>query len=148
MIPTLKSLASLLVLTAISILPVSSNRQPAQTVTTATPPTTFTGCVQRSANDNTVLIVSGKDFCVKLTGTFSGDKLAGHQATVRGTMVAGSTTQPAAIQVTSVTSIGAACSDACSLAPPGGRGLKKKGELPGREGGTPGMSGTPPQQPQ
>jgi len=113
----------------------------------ATPaPANFAGCVQRSTTDKNILILSGETVCAKLTGTFSSEKILGHEIDLKGVLILTERTAstPASIQVDSVNSIGKSCSNTCSLRPPGTRGLG--GEKPGKEGGTPGAAPkTPPQ---
>ena len=109
-------------------------------------PSNYTGCVQRSTSDKDVLILSGETVCAKLTGTFSADKLAGHEVDLKGVLSERTPANPAAIRVTSVTSVGKSCTNTCPLKPPGTRGLNKGGEKPGKEGGTPGAAPTTPHQ--
>jgi hypothetical protein len=105
---------------------------------------TYAGCVQRSTADKSALILSGESVCAKLTGSFSSDKLIGHEVDLKGVLTERTASTPASIQVDTVNSIGKSCSSTCSLRPPGTRGLG--GEKPGKEGGTPGMAPkTPPQ---
>ena len=113
--------------------------QPAQPA-----PTSYSGCVQRSTADKDTLILNGETVCAKLTGTFSADKLAGHEVDLKGVLTERTAATPASIRITSVTSIGKSCSNTCSLQPPGTRGLNKGGEKPGKEGGTPGAAPTQP----
>jgi hypothetical protein len=98
----------------------------------------FQGCVQLSPTDNTTLILSTETACAKLTGKVSATDLAGHQVDLKGVLTPRTRTLPASISVDTVISVGKACSDVCSLKPPGTRGLGKGGETPGKEGGTPG----------
>ena len=105
----------------------------------------YAGCVQRSTTDKDTIILSNETLCAKLTGTFVADKLVGHEVDLKGVLTDGTASTPAAIRVNSIGSIGKSCSDVCSLLPPGKRGLKK-GELPGKEGGTPGAAPTKPPQ--
>jgi hypothetical protein len=117
---------------------------PTQTPARPPTPSNYSGCVQRSATDKDTLILSGETVCAKLTGTFSADKLAGHEVDLKGVLTERTTSTPAAIRVTSVTSIGKSCTNTCPLQPPGTRGLNKGGEKPGKEGGTPGAAPTQP----
>jgi len=98
----------------------------------------FQGCVQQSPADKTILILSTDTACAKLTGKLPSTDLAGHQIDLKGVLTPRTRTLPASINVDSVISVGKACSDVCSLRPPGTRGLGKGGETPGKEGGTPG----------
>lgn len=107
--------------------------------------TRYAGCVQRSATDNDTIVLSNEKLCAKLTGSFSAEKMAGHEVDLNGVLTDSTASTPAAIRVGSIRSIGKSCSDICSLFPPGKRGLKK-GELPGKEGGTPGVAPTKPPQ--
>ena len=107
-------------------------------------PANFAGCVQHSATDKNILILNGETVCAKLTGTFSSEKILGHEVDLKGVLTERTTSNPASIDVRAVNSIGKTCSSTCSLRPPGTRGLG--GEKPGKEGGTPGMAPkTPPQ---
>jgi hypothetical protein len=117
------------------------------TASSATPPAAsrYAGCVLRSGTDKDTVVLSGEAFCAKLTGTFSAEKLVGHEVDLKGVLTDGTASIPATIRVGSVTSVGKSCSDVCSLLPPGRRGLKK-GDYPGKEGGTPGMAPTKPPQ--
>jgi hypothetical protein len=118
-----------------------------QTASQTTPPpsvTHFAGCVQRSTTDKDTIILSNETLCAKLTSTFPMEKVVGHEIDLKGVLTNGTASTPAAIRVGTITSIGKSCTDTCSLLPPGRRGLKK-GELPGKEGGTPGMAPTKPQ---
>jgi hypothetical protein len=117
------------------------------TASSAAPPTAshYAGCVQRSTTDKDTIILSGETVCAKLTGTFSSEKLVGHEVDLKGVLTDGTASVPTAIRVGSVNSVGKSCSEVCSLLPPGRRGLKK-GDYPGKEGGTPGMAPTKPPQ--
>ena len=107
--------------------------------------THYAGCVQRSTTDKDTITLSSETVCAKLTGTFVADKLVGHEVDLKGVLTDGTASTPAVIRVGSISSIGKNCSDVFSLLPPGKRGLKK-GELPGKEGGTPGAAPTKPPQ--
>jgi hypothetical protein len=111
----------------------------------APPATRHTGCVQRSAIDKDVIVLSTETVCAKLTGNFSADKLVGHEVDLKGELTPGTLSDPAVIHVESVSSVQKSCSEVCSLLPPGKRGLKK-GQYPGKEGGTPGAAPTKPPQ--
>ena len=106
---------------------------------TTSPATTFAGCVQRSTTDKNTVILSGETVCAKLTGTFTSEKILGHEIDLKGILTERTATNPASIQVGAINSIGKSCSNTCSLQPPGTRGLRG-GEKPGKEGGTPGMA--------
>jgi hypothetical protein len=103
----------------------------------------FSGCVQRSATDKDTLILSTDSVCATLGGKVSGTQIAGHQVDLKGVLTPRTPAAPASIQVGSVVSVGKECSDVCSLRPPGSRGLQKGGEMPGKEGGTPGEVNQP-----
>jgi len=115
--------------------------------TTPTPPAAanFAGCVQRSAADKNTVVLSGETVCAKLTGSFSSEKLVGHEVDLKGVLTERTAANPAAIRVGSINSVGKSCSNTCSLQPPGTRGLRG-GEKPGKEGGTPGMAPKTPHQ--
>lgn len=102
----------------------------------------FSGCIQHSTSDKDTVILSGETVCAKLTGTFSSEKLLGHEVDLKGVLTERTAATPASIRVSSVTSVGKSCSNTCSLQPPGTRGLRGP-EKPGKEGGTPGMAPTP-----
>jgi hypothetical protein len=107
-------------------------------------PANFAGCVLRSTTDKNTVILSGESVCAKLTGTFSSEKLLGHEVDLKGVLTERTASSPASIEVGAVNSVGKSCSNTCSLRPPGTRGLG--GEKPGKEGGTPGAAPkTPPQ---
>jgi len=108
-------------------------------------PSHYSGCVQRSTTDKDTIILSNENLCAKLTGTFSAEKLVGHEVDLKGVLTSGTTSIPAEIRVGSIGAIGKTCPDVCSLLPPGKRGLKK-GDYPGKEGGTPGAAPTKPPQ--
>ena len=113
--------------------------------TTPPAPANFAGCVQRSTTDKNTVILSGETICAKLTGTFSSEKLLGHEVDLKGVLTERTASNPASLKVGAVNSVGKSCSNTCSLQPPGTRGLRG-GEKPGKEGGTPGMAPkTPPQ---
>jgi hypothetical protein len=111
----------------------------------ATPASNFAGCVQRSPTEKDTVVISGDSICAKLTGSFSSEKLIGHQVDLKGVLTERTTTSPAEIRVGAVNSIGKSCSNTCPLQPPGTRGLRG-GEKPGKEGGTPGAAPTTPPQ--
>jgi hypothetical protein len=111
---------------------------------TTPPAANFAGCVQRSTADKNTFVLSGESVCAKLTGTFSSEKLLGHEVDLKGVLTERTPSSPASIDVHAINSIGKSCSNTCSLHPPGTRGLG--GEKPGKEGGTPGAAPkTPPQ---
>jgi hypothetical protein len=99
--------------------------------------------VQPSSADKSVLVLSAAAVCAKLTGKFSAGEIAGHEIDVTGVLTPRSSAGPASIRVDAVVSVGKACTEVCSLRPPGSRGLSKGGEIPGREGGTPGEAPAP-----
>jgi hypothetical protein len=116
-------------------------------VASTAPPATsrYAGCVQRSTTDKDTIILSNETLCAKLTGTFSAEKLLGHEVGLKGVLTDRTVSIPATIRVVSINSVGKSCSDVCSLFPPHGRPLKN-GDFPGKEGGTPGAA--PPKPPQ
>jgi hypothetical protein len=119
----------------------------AQTVPHPAAPATshFAGCVQHLATDKGTFILSGDTVCAKLIGTFSSEKLLGHEVDLNGVLTERTAASPASIRVSSISSVGKSCSNTCSLQPPGTRGLRGP-EKPGKEGGTPGMAPTTPPQ--
>ncbi|MGA1982550.1 MAG: hypothetical protein ABSG84_08750 [Acidobacteriaceae bacterium] len=108
-------------------------------------PATYSGCVQKAPNSTTDLVISTPAACARLTGNVSADTLAGHQVELTGILTPRTPSAAASIQVGSVSSVGKACTDVCSLHPPGTRGLQRpsNGAVPGSEGGTPGLTTTP-----
>jgi len=108
-------------------------------------PSNFAGCVQRSTTDKDIIILSSESVCAKLTGNFAPEKLVNHQVSLKGVLTERTADTPAIIRIGSVGSVGKSCSDSCSLQPPGTRGLRR-GEKPGKEGGTPGIAPTIPPQ--
>jgi hypothetical protein len=108
-------------------------------------PTTFSGCVQKAPGSTTVLVISTPTVCATLKGKFSEEKLAGHEVDLKGVLTPGTAAVASSIQVRSVGSVGKSCSEVCSLHPPAKRGLsRKEHEIPGSEGGTPGVVAPPP----
>jgi hypothetical protein len=131
---------------AMSGLGQSTSQAPPPAVPTAPPaPSRYAGCVQRSATDKDTIILSNETLCAKLTGTVSVEKLVGHEVDLKGVLTDRTTSVPAAIRVMTINSVGKSCADVCSLLPPHGRPLKK-GDYPGKEGGTPGAAPTKPPQ--
>jgi hypothetical protein len=110
-------------------------------------PATYSGCVQKAPDSTTGLVISTPKVCALLTGKVSADALAGHQVELTGILTPRTSSAPASIQVDSVGNVGKACTDVCALKPPMSRGLHRPndGAVPGTEGGTPGMTTTPPQ---
>jgi len=100
----------------------------------------YSGCVMRLDADKDTLEINTATTCAKLTGKFVASDIAGHEVDLTGVLTAGSGKIPASLSVGSVTSVGKSCSSTCSLLPPRSRGLGKGGELPGKEGGTPGVA--------
>jgi hypothetical protein len=113
-------------------------------------PATYSGCVQK-APDSTDLVLSTPKVCALLTGKppakLSVDVLAGHQVELTGILTPRTSSAAASIEVHSLGSVGNACSETCALHPPLSRGLHKPTDsaVPGTEGGTPGLTTTPPQ---
>jgi hypothetical protein len=110
-------------------------------------PAAYSGCVQKAPDSTTGLVISTPKVCALLTGKVSADALAGHQVELTGILTPRTSSAPASIEVNSVGSVGKACTDVCALKPPMSRGLHRPndGAVPGTEGGTPGMTTTPPQ---
>lgn len=100
----------------------------------------YNGCVMRLDSDKDTLVINTATTCAKLTGRFVASDIAGYEVNLTGVLTAGSGKIPASLSVGSVTSVGKSCSSTCSLLPPRTRGLGKGGELPGKEGGTPGVA--------
>jgi hypothetical protein len=119
----------------------------------AAPPTSpateakYAGCVQHLSTDKDTLVISGETFCAKLNGKFSAANLDGHEVELKGVLTERSPGVPASISVGFVITVGKSCSNTCSLLPPT-RGLGKGGEIPGKEGGTPGAAPVQPPAPQ
>jgi hypothetical protein len=110
-------------------------------------PATYSGCVQKAPDSATDLVISTPTACALLTGKVSADTLAGHQVELTGILTPRTSAAAASIQVNSVSTVGKACTEVCALHPPLSRGLHRpaNGEIPGSEGGTPGLAPTPPQ---
>jgi hypothetical protein len=110
-------------------------------------PATYSGCVQKAPDSATDLVISTPAVCALLTGKVSADTLAGHQVELTGILTPRTPSVAASIQVNSVGSVGKACTEVCALKPPMSRGLHRPtdGAIPGSEGGTPGVTTTPPQ---
>jgi hypothetical protein len=98
----------------------------------------YSGCVQQSPTDKDTLVLSAESVCARLTGTLSATQLIGHEIDLKGVLTPRVGTTPASIKVDSVVHVGKSCSDVCALLPPKKRGLG--GEVPGKEGGTPGLA--------
>jgi hypothetical protein len=101
---------------------------PASTPATPTKPATFSGCVQKAPGSSTELVISAPTACAKLTGNVPVDNLAGHQVDLTGILTPRTTSAPASIAVDSVKTVGASCTDVCSLRPPGTRGSASAAE--------------------
>jgi hypothetical protein len=117
--------------------------QPSATAQTGSPASAvakYSGCVMRLEADKDTLVINDATVCAKLTGKFVAADIAGHEVDLTGVLTAGTRTVPAAIGVSGVSNVGKSCSSTCSLLPPRTRGLGKGGELPGKEGGTPGVA--------
>lgn len=97
----------------------------------------YAGCVQHLATDKDTLVLNAETVCAKLTGKFTAAALDGHEVELNGVLTERSPGVPASINVGSVVTVGKSCSSTCSLQPRT-RGLGKGGEIPGKEGGTPG----------
>jgi hypothetical protein len=123
--------------------PPSANA-PAPAAKAPAPAREFQGCVQPSPTDKTVLVLSTDTACAKLTGSLATSQLTGRQIDLKGVLTPRTHDEPASIRIDSVVSVGKPCSDVCSLRPPGTRGLGG-GEIPGKEGGTPGLTTPQPQ---
>ena len=110
-------------------------------------PATYSGCVQKAPDSTTDLVISTPKVCAVLAGKLPADTLVGHQVELTGVLTPRTSSAPASIQVNSVGTVGKACTDVCALHPPMSRGLHRpaNGEIPGSEGGTPGLTTTPPQ---
>jgi hypothetical protein len=108
-------------------------------------PATYSGCVQKAPDSTTDLVISTPKVCALLTGKVSVDALAGHQVELTGILTPRTSAAAASIQVSSVGSVGKACTEVCVLKPPMSRGLHRPndGAVPGSEGGTPGLTTTP-----
>jgi hypothetical protein len=111
---------------------------PAATAAAPAPAQSFKGCVQQSTTEKSTLVLSTDTVCATLTGKFTASRIAGHEIEIKGVLTPRTAAAPASIRVDGVVEVGKACTDVCSLRPPGSRGLTRGGEIPGREGGTPG----------
>ncbi|HEX9198360.1 MAG TPA: hypothetical protein VF865_02285 [Acidobacteriaceae bacterium] len=109
----------------------------------AAKPGAFTGCVQKEPGTSN-LVISTPNVCARLTGKSATEKLVGHEIDLHGILVPRTASTAASIQVESVTKVGKSCTDVCALQPPGTRSLHPKDhEVPGSEGGTPGLTAPP-----
>jgi len=142
------TIAAALLACGFASLPIRAAAQSASPAPAAPPAQEFQGCVQPSPTDKTILILNTESACAKLTGKFSATQLDGHLVDLKGVLTPRTPALPASIRVDAVLKVGKPCSDVCSLRPPGTRGLGKGGEIPGKEGGTPGEVATPPPLPQ
>jgi hypothetical protein len=124
--------------------PASGQAPPTHAVPTPGGPgsAAYSGCVMASPTDKDTLILNSDLVCADLSGKFATPNLAGHQIDLSGVLTPRAGTTPASIAIDSVDKIGKSCSEVCSPLPPRSRGLG--GERPGREGGRPGATTTPP----
>ena len=107
----------------------------------------FSGCVQKGSGSDNLLVISGATVCATLKGKLAVPGLVGHQVDLKGVLTPRTTSTATSIEVESVDKVGEGCSDVCKLQPPGTRGLRpppKDHEVPGSEGGTPGVTVKPP----
>ncbi len=104
-------------------------------------PSTYAGCVTALPQASEMLVLSTPESCYLLSGAVS-PAMAGHQVQLSAILIPQQGTQPITLQVKSVLGTKAACSQTCTLRPPGTRGLGPK-DKPGREGGTPGVTNSP-----
>ena len=109
--------------------------------TAATKSTVYAGCATSLPQAKEMLVLATADACYLLSGSAPAD-IAGHQVQLSAALIPQQGMQPITLQVTSVKSVKAACSQTCILQPPGTRGLGPK-DKPGREGGTPGVTSSP-----
>ena len=100
--------------------------------------TTHTGCVTVTADDANSFVLAEGDSCSLLSGKLASRQLAGHVIVLRGVFADATTNDPQTIVIERVDSVGPACSQTCTLEPPGHRGLRKKPKT-GTNGGTPGV---------
>lgn len=137
---------------ALAICPtIAAAQPPAPPAATPAPakaaaPASYSGCVQKAPGSTTDLVISTPTVCARLTGdAASADKLAGHQVDLTGLFTPRTSSTAASIQINSVNKVGAACTEVCSLRPPGTRGLHSPSNqaTPGSEGGTPGAVADP-----
>jgi len=142
--------AALLIACGLAFLPLHAAAQsgtqtaPAPAAKAPAPAREFQGCVQPSPADKTVLVLSTDTVCARLTGSLATPQLTGRQIDLKGVLTPRTHNEPASIRIDSVVSVGKPCSGVCSLRPPGTRGLGG-GEIPGKEGGTPGLTTPQPQ---
>jgi hypothetical protein len=124
--------------------PASGQAPPTHAVPTptGTGPAAFSGCVMASPTEKDTLLLNADSVCATLSGKFATPNLAGHQIDLKGVLTPRDGTTPASIAIDSVDKVGKSCSEVCSPLPPRTRGLG--GERPGREGGRPGATTTPP----
>ena len=108
-------------------------------------PTMYVGCATVLPQANNTLVLSSAGSCFLLGGSVT-SALVGHQIQVNAVLVPQQGVQPISLQVKSVVAVKAACSQTCTLQPPGTRGLGPR-DKPGREGGTPGVTSSPQPQP-
>lgn len=124
--------------------PASGQAPPTHAVPASNGPSSaaYSGCVMASPSDKDTLLLSTDSVCATLSGKFATPNLAGHQIDLTGEFTPRAGSTPASIAIDSVDKIGKSCSEVCSPLPPRSRGLG--GERPGREGGRPGATTTPP----
>jgi len=135
-------LAAIAVCGVVAAITVAAAQSPTAAQPDTAPPAEakYSGCVVPLEADKDILVINTATVCAKLTGKFTAADVAGHEVDLSGVLTAGTSTTPASISVNSVTNVGKSCSSSCALLPPRKRGLGKGGQLPGKEGGTPGAA--------
>ncbi len=102
----------------------------------------LTGCVTRSAAVPDALVLRSKESCSQLAGAGAKNSLVGHEVSLEGKLDLATADTPETLHITAVTQVGGACTQTCTLEPPGKRGLRKK-EIPAGKASTPGMQADP-----
>ena len=117
----------------------------AQTAQNASPavPATYRGCMTAlSATTNDYVLASG-DRCYYVHDA-SAAKGVGHEVVLRAVLIPQQGPQPTTLALKGAVTVRAACSQACTLQPPGTRGLGPH-DKPGPEGATQGLTSPQPQ---
>ena len=105
----------------------------------------YSGCVTKLVKVPRYVLASG-DRCILLSGAVNFSDLAGHRVELLGSLREPIELNPLTLEVSSARAVSSVCSITCTLPPPGTRGIHGS-EKPGSQGGTAGVTSTPPQAP-
>jgi hypothetical protein len=105
----------------------------------------MSGCVTQVPGNPNALVLATGDRCLLLNGSYDPTKMLNHEVVLKGTLLEAAGLLPDRLQVLSTVHVGPACSLACTLAPPGTRGVHGGGRptgVPSDESGLPRVTGT------